>query len=428
MGKKIKNFSMLVIAFTVILLLWFSCTPPADNTSPVVEKNPYIEDLNLLAAIKDALPEGSQVNPDTMATISTLKASNRGIRTLTGIQYLTKLDNLDLSNNSLADISPLALREASTDETLIRLTKLNLSGNKGCATFPDFWNVIKSLNKLQSLDVSAIGFTGSFPNLAIDNPLPELTDLKLANNSFTNIFFLCALTQLTSLDLGSNQSIDPTNLALLSLLANLEHLKLSGMKQSIYGSALFSFIKNMPHLISLDFSGSDIKRISNSINDVGQDCYLACPPSLKEIILANCESLNSIDLSNIDAVDLTNCKALAFINLTTSSLTDISSLAGIPSLKHLDLNSTNVSDISVLKDLSTITELILKNCPVSDITALQSLPGPAIINLTNCNVSDLAPLINNPGIGDLYIILTVNTSLTTQQIADLSAIAAHVEF
>ena len=71
--------------------------------------NSIFADSNLEAAVKSALgkPAGEEISIDELADLSILSASDRGITSISGIEYCVNLIELDLSNNSIIDISYL---------------------------------------------------------------------------------------------------------------------------------------------------------------------------------------------------------------------------------------------------------------------------------------------------------------------------------
>ena len=82
-----------------------------------------VPDSNLKQAIREALslPDGVPLTQFDILHLTNLKAWQRDINDLTGLQYATNLENLALWGNQIADLSPLA--------NLTKLTELNLAYN-----------------------------------------------------------------------------------------------------------------------------------------------------------------------------------------------------------------------------------------------------------------------------------------------------------
>ena len=90
-----------------------------DQLNNVVE----VPDPNLRQAIREtlALPDGVPLTQLEMLRLQRLKAWERDIKDLTGLQYATNLELLALWDNQITDLSPLA--------NLTKLTELNLAYN-----------------------------------------------------------------------------------------------------------------------------------------------------------------------------------------------------------------------------------------------------------------------------------------------------------
>ena len=141
-----------------------------------------LPDTNLETAIREALNKPSgPIHASELAGLAGLSAYDRGIENLSGLQYCTKLTNLDLRYNLISDISPLA--------NLTNLTTLNLYDN-------------------QISDIS---------------PLANLTNLiylYLRDNQISDISPLANLTNLRTLYLNENPlSPDSINIYIPQLQA-----------------------------------------------------------------------------------------------------------------------------------------------------------------------------------------------------------------
>jgi len=105
-----------IVLLVLLLLLLFPSIAKADGivTFP---------DANLEAVIRKAIqkPTGDIYQSD-LKNIFELRANDREIRNLNGLQYCTSLTYLSLGGNQISDISPLS--------NLTSLTHLYLSGNQ----------------------------------------------------------------------------------------------------------------------------------------------------------------------------------------------------------------------------------------------------------------------------------------------------------
>ena len=70
----------------------------------------HIPDPNLRAAIAEALDKSpnAPITVEDMESLTALGANNRNIKDLTGIQFATNLNRLELADNQISDLSPVS--------------------------------------------------------------------------------------------------------------------------------------------------------------------------------------------------------------------------------------------------------------------------------------------------------------------------------
>ena len=73
-------------------------------------------------------------------------------------------------------------------------------------------------------------------------------------------------------------------------------------------------------------------------------------------------------------------------------LSDLSSIAGLKSIKGLALHFTQVSDLAPLSELTSLERITIDGSPVGDIEPLARLKNLTGLDLNMANVSDLSPL------------------------------------
>ena len=114
LGPQLRLKSIGVGAFVVCIQLSLSGLMAAEVTIP---------DASLRVAIRAALDISvdQEISEEALASIISLDAHTREIRSLKGLESATNLAVLELGNNSVADISNL--------ENLASLKELHLSGN-----------------------------------------------------------------------------------------------------------------------------------------------------------------------------------------------------------------------------------------------------------------------------------------------------------
>ena len=300
-----------------------------------------IPDANLRAKIAEALgkPSGEQLTAKDMLALRQLVARNANIQDLTGLEYATHLQSLDLSgayiqgegplnSNSVSDFSPL--------QPLAQLIALNLS----FSSFSDV-SFLSTLTQLRYLYLGSNRITDVTPFAE----LTQLTQLNLTNNTISDVSPLTKLTQLESLSLGVNNITDVTPLAELT---QLRHLYLS----------------------------------HNTISDVEP--------------LAELTQLKSLELhynSITDVEPLAELTQLTQLYLNDNSIADAAPLAKLTQLESLFLGRNRITDVTPFAELTQLTQLYLDNNSITDVEPLAELTQLTQLTLTSNTISDVSPLV-----------------------------------
>ena len=285
-----------------VLSLWLLA--PAVVSAQVVE----IPDPNLHAALAEALNKapGDAITRAEMETLVQLRASNREITDLRGIEFAINLDWLFLGGNSISDISPVA--------SLTNLESLDLWGNSISDISP-----VASLTNLTGLNLDHNSISDISPVASLTN----LDWLGLGGSTISDISPVASLTNLESLDLWGNSISDISPVASLT---NLTRLGLGGNSISD-----ISPVASLTNLESLNLWSSNISDISAVAS------------------LTNLESLylgyNSIsDISPV--ASLTN---LLYLHLQGNEIRDVFPLIGLINLRDLRLADNPIEDVLPLE-------------------------------------------------------------------------------
>ncbi len=182
------------------------------TSNPTDEKNNEVvvfNDINLETVVRDKInkPTGDILRND-LHSIEYLDASGEEIISIEGIQYLSNINTLILSENNITDISPLA--------SLKSLKVLSLNNN-----------LIKDIEPVSSLE--------------------NLNELYVSNNQIIDINSLANLKNLTTLNIYYNAIIDISSLTMLNNLADL-YLENLNIKSDI-NSALFLKYENLNKIV-----------------------------------------------------------------------------------------------------------------------------------------------------------------------------------
>ncbi len=258
----------------------------------------YFPDPHLRTVIEDYLgkTQGAPITKVEMESLrKEIRAENKNISDLSGLECATNLSTLKLGGNNISDIEPLA--------HLVNLKELEMHGSPVSDLSP-----IARLTQLKY-----IAFSGW--QLSDISPIRDLINLERLGISWSNVTDISVVANMKALRSLSLYHCE--KLGDLSPLANLPELwdlGLGGMKSL----SDISVVTTLPSLTVLDFHGSPIP-----------------------------------DLSPLSG--LTNLKELDLRGTKTS---DVSPLENLCNLNILQLSGNPIDDISTLFHLLPHTEII----------------------------------------------------------------------
>ncbi|MEW5854852.1 MAG: leucine-rich repeat domain-containing protein [Myxococcota bacterium] len=167
-----------------------------DFQDPTVALNVQFEDPNLVIRVLDT----GATTPEEVVILNGFRA---GIKSLVGLEELVNLEEADLHQNEIADVSPLA--------DLQRLAVLHLGINQITDATP-----FSSMGGLTHLTV----FQNEIPDVTPFATMTQLEVLHLRYNLLDDISPLAELTGLKELTFGNNAIED------ISCVAGMEQLEL----------------------------------------------------------------------------------------------------------------------------------------------------------------------------------------------------------
>lgn len=313
-----------------------------------------IPDAGLRAALEAALGKETDATlmRSELETLTSLDASNRGIRDVTGLKYASNLTSLNLTDNQLGSLFDI--------RGLSQLTRLEVAGNV-ISDMSDFDN----LPQLIHLDISRnliLNVNGLLPYET--SKLPYLTTLNLAGNVISDVSRLRELSSLTTLNLAGNNVADVSPLASLT---QLKKLYLRGNPATDF-SSLYELI---PNLDDADFSYQAVETEQPNPQTPGDETLqgIAIPDAaLREaleaalgkapgetITQADMETLKRFDANRAGIQDLTGLEYainLRRLDLARNQISDVSALSGLTQLRRLDLRRNRISDFSSIAGLT----------------------------------------------------------------------------
>jgi internalin A len=178
-------------------------------------------DQNLEAVVRQAVPKkkGNQepLTAEDVQGLARIEARGKGIRDVTGLEQCLGLGYLDLAENEIADLTPLAKLAAvkrpyaPAEDTYLQY--LNLARNRITDLSP-----LSGLVKLQYLDLSG----NQVESLAPLANLKALNTLYLSQNKLKDISPLAGLERIWTLYLDGNAVTDIQALSKMKLLSSLD--------------------------------------------------------------------------------------------------------------------------------------------------------------------------------------------------------------
>ena len=364
--------------------------------TPVNERTQEVQDA-IVAAVP-GIDSADDVTAVHLAAITELDISGEyptpGLTSLRSGDFsgLTSLTKLNLYDNSISNISPLA--------GLTSLTWLSLGYNSVTDISP-----LKNMTALTTLDL----LDNSVTDISPLKNMTALTWLRLRENSISDISALKNMTALTILELSDNSVSD------ISALKNMTALTWLNLSSNSISD--ISALKKMTALTELNLHDNSISSISalagltkltelnlydNSVSDIS---------ALEDLTKLTILNLGHNSVSDISK--LAGLTKLINIDMSYNSITDISKLEKLTLLTRLELNSNSITDISKLEKLTKLITLYLSDNSVTDISPLEHLTALETLNLSSNSISDISPL------ADLNLI---NLSLEDNSITDISAI------
>lgn len=241
----------------------------------------------------------------------------------------------------------------------------------------------------------------SITSLTLPDTVKDLSDLS-------------RLTGLRSLTINNISGLD---FSVLSQLASLQELNLSGCTISSNALEAIGSLVELEKLVLDSCALTDISGFSqllklkeiclsnNSLSDVG--------------ILSLMTQLESVDLSNnplTSIAALSACEKLKYVDVSGCSVTSLGSLSNKPQLETLIASNNQIRSIGELDSCETLSILEVDSNLVEDISVLTQLPALTRFQADHNNISVIPDF-------DEKNSLLIYFSANYNQIADVSGLA-----
>lgn len=334
-----RNRSSVISFISFILLFLLSCTIHISEQQNYCPKACNCDEQNLEIVCKESIRAYGiphTLNPSTKRIF----INNGQTTQLTGLDYLVKLEYLDIAYNNLTSIYFAHISKNS------ELTFINASHN--------------SISLLDHNPPS---------NLELD-PLPEvnLIELDLSHNKLVQLRngTFSRLQKLQRLDVSHNlissiqdHSLDGLHqLQVLNLRFNrLMQVPSTSLKGTV-NSPSFSFFHRTPQLRYLDLG-------LNLIQNIGPEAFRHID-GLQNLMLDNCL------ITSIHEQAFKSLANLIYLNLEANKLQQVPSASFEPlsSLKYLKISANNLTQLpsDSFEHLSRLEELQLNNCSIEEVS------------------------------------------------------------
>lgn len=303
-------------------------------------------DANLRSSLEEALGKeaGDPITAADMATLTVLRARDRGIRRIAGLELATNLETLDLSENPFTDLAPLS--------GLGNLRTLEFSD------YPFLAYELDALSELTNLQTLVISYGGMINDLSPLSALTNLRHLDITNaHSITDLTPLSGMTNLEYLHIGYG---DFTDLSVLSKMHRLQHLSMTNTRIS------------------------DLRPLSA----LSRLRFLALPRNL----ISDLSPLSGLNLGSLYVSD--------------NVIADISPLLELDGLRTLHLGGNPLSLTHILENeplLSRVTDWELDDLGISDLNVLSDFTALTVVRLRDNRIRDIAPLLDVNRLLQVYL-------------------------
>ncbi len=351
----------------------------------------HIPDPNLRRVIAGVLnkPANTPITQAEMEGLTRpLRAANKSITDLTGLEFAVNLKTLVLSDNNISNIAPL--------QNLTNLIALGIDGNPISDIAP-----LQNLKNLKTLILSENQISDSAP---LQN-LTNLEALRLIDDTggFENLrgqelaLWLeqgASIVSTGDRDIAPDAPVDIPDPNRATGGTDDRPVPTGGdfdilvdMPDPIFRLGITNILKlaedapitrgHLTTLINLGVSGvtvTDLTGLEFAVNletlDLSQNAIADISP------LANLRNLKELNLSDnviFDVSPLANLEKLRLLKLSDNIIFDVSPLANLKNLTGLDLHNNGITNVSSLANSRNLKGLVLSDNPITDETPLDGL-------------------------------------------------------
>ncbi len=362
-----------------------------------------------------------------LVNLKKLVISGNAVADISGLSGLTALEYFSATDNYISDISVIKNMKSLKELSLAMNKVTDLSAVNGCEKLEKLYayeNEITALgdfSKLKALDTVAV-YDNKLTDISTLENCTKLTAISAYNNEITTLGNLGKLTELATIDIYENK------LESLEALAGCEKLTaVNAYKNDITTLGDFSKLKELVTLNIYENHISDLSTLNGltkleTINAYSNDLageldLTGCTAlttlsiyhskvehdhkddekeedhvedeytgNLEKLVIKGLENLTSVDAygQKLTAIpDLTDCKALATLNLSDNKITDISAMKDNTVVTTLDLSENEITDIADLGELKNLKTLNVSDNKIESLDSFgEKLSTSSTLKLT----------------------------------------------
>lgn len=398
---------------------------PVPTAAPVVFK-----DKNLETWIREET--GQAEGPVYPKVIGHMRANDKNISSIEGLQHFAVWGELYLKNNSINDISPLAAKAGLVS---VHMSDNNISDLSPAAGWTSLRilnmtnNNISDLSPLKSLEhLEGVHMSGNpIGSLSALNNLKKLKTLSientggtslstLNNESVTQIYGANGITSLSSLSGVPNldfisftrarslsislYGVDTNTTYVLTMHdATVDSVSISNTRLralGLSGANIASItLKDLPELSFISMNETRVAKMELNNIPINKETYdYFSTAEIDHLIMSNMSYGSSGVYSPDGTENFLVCNAMATIKkvtITDQSKTTYISFANcgledieieiVPNLTTLSVRNNNLTSLSFLSNLSSLQSLDISYNNISNISALLNMPALKSVTL-----------------------------------------------
>jgi Leucine-rich repeat (LRR) protein len=387
---------------------WWTALSP-DWKKILLEKNSISEpiDQNKLKTILRTTELNISNNPaiknlDPLTKIARLKrldCSNTGINDLYPIRSLNKLEVVNCSNTGIKSIEPLQYASNLTD------LFIDNTGVEDITTVENFPNLKKlSFESTGVSDIEAIIECSQLEDLRMSGTkveslavLKELSELKILRINSLAVATLDGIENHKKMEQISFAATKITDISILSTFSNLQVVYFNNT-----GVNTLEPLKKNKKLekIYCDNSGIDASKAAN-FNAVMPNCLVMYNSDILkkwwEEMSPEWKTLffDELKTENPNSEQLHKLSLAKDLNLSgKASISTLEPASKFSHLNSIDISGTSITDLSPLKNLVDLEKINCSNTKVAKVDDLANLKRLVSIDLSKTEVKDIAPLAN----------------------------------